>query len=60
MPLLDELNLPTLAPVSADPFLVSAANLNNYDYIADAVDYWRTAGGALATSVPLAFEYALP
>ena len=60
VPLLDELNLPTLAPVSADPFLVSAANLNNYDYIADAVDYWRTAGGALATSVPLAFEYALP
>ena len=59
-PLLDELNRPSLTPVAADPFLVSAANLNNYDYIADAVDYWRTAGGAPGTSVPLAFAYTLP
>jgi len=59
VPLLDEEDLPLLSPIQTAPFLVDGTNLNNCNYIADAVGYWRTAGGALDSSVPLAFAYAL-
>jgi len=59
VPLLNEESRPTLTPIPAAPFLVNETNLNNYNYVGDAVDYWRTAGGALDASVPLALAYAL-